>query len=94
VGPETSANESVSPPEVNYSPFQSGIVYPITTRAPEPRWNMRRREFLGALGATAAWPLGARAERADKVYRIGYLGLASAAAQDLRRGVDQSQRYG
>ena len=42
---------------------------------------MRRREFisiLGSAGAVAAWPLVARAER---IARVGYLGLTSASKQ-------------
>ena len=39
---------------------------------------MRRREFLGALGGVAAWPVVARAQRPERLPRVGIL-LNSAA---------------
>jgi putative ABC transport system substrate-binding protein len=43
---------------------------------------MRRREFITLIGAAAtAWPLLARAER---IARVGYLGLTSASQQAVR----------
>ena len=46
---------------------------------------MRRRDFFKVIaGSAVPWPPAASAQQADKVYRIGYLGAASAAAQATR----------
>jgi len=40
---------------------------------------MRRRSFIAGLGSAAAWSIGARAQRAGVVHRIGFLGSATSA---------------
>jgi len=41
---------------------------------------MRRREFIGAIGAWVAWPLVAQAQQPDRIRRIGV--LMNLAADD------------
>ena len=43
---------------------------------------MRRREFIAGLGSAAALPIAARAQRADRVRRIGV--LMPGAADDVQ----------
>jgi len=41
---------------------------------------MRRRAFIAGIGTTLAWPLSVRAQQpAGRVYRVGYLAIASRA---------------
>ena len=43
-----------------------------------------RRELLAALGSAAAWPLAARAQRAAKTARIGFLGADTQSGIESR----------
>src|ERR1700693_2400422 len=45
---------------------------------------MRRREFLGALAATASWPLAAHAQAAKKVPRLCFLTFDPAVSRSTR----------
>jgi ABC-type uncharacterized transport system substrate-binding protein len=45
---------------------------------------MRRREFISFLGGAAAWPIGAHAQQAANVRRLGYLSGVGAAVKDER----------
>ena len=51
---------------------------------------MRRREFIALVGSVAAWPLAARAQQAQKVARIGFLGSTFASPWKSRVEAFQS----
>jgi putative ABC transport system substrate-binding protein len=53
---------------------------------------MRRRDFIVGLGAVA-WPLAARAQQADRLWRIGFIGGASReSTSELWPGIPQGLR--
>jgi len=49
---------------------------------------MRRREFILAAIAAAAWPLGAHAQQADRIYKVGLLFVNTAEQERAMFGDD------
>jgi putative ABC transport system substrate-binding protein len=54
-------------------------------------FSMRRRDFITLLGATAAWPLAARAQQI-RVYRVGALVVGNADANSFRKELREELR--
>jgi putative tryptophan/tyrosine transport system substrate-binding protein len=48
---------------------------------------VRRRKFIGLLGGATAWPLGVRAQQAERVRRIGVLRGAGADDPDAQTSI-------
>ena len=67
---------------------------PIPCRLLSLGADMRRREFLGALGgAVAAWPVVAHAQQSAKLWRVGYLsGVSRQAGSGVYAGFVRGMR--